>query len=124
MPISRNELLRQRVIDRYLSKGAYSTEELKNACNRALESRGEATVQSLNTIRADMRAIEFNYGVDANIKKVQDGHFVKYTYEKEGFSIFVIPLTDSELVKITQTISILSRFKGMPQFNWMNMLND
>lgn len=44
-------------------------------------------------------------------------------YKKEGFSIYHAGLTEEELSKLNETIQVLSRFKGLPQFKWLEELS-
>lgn len=90
-----------------------------NACNRELELIGEYPISATNTIREDLEQIMTNYP-DAKIISRRVGRHLYYSYETENYSIYKIPLNDDEFAQITQTISILSRFEGMPQFEWLD----
>lgn len=120
MPRTKNALVRQRVIDRCLgSTKNYSIKGLMEACNRELESIGENTVTAMNTIRDDIEQIMTNYP-DANVIAQRVGRNIYYSYEDKSYSIFNIPFNDDEVAQLTQTLSILARFEGMPQFEWMD----
>ena len=120
MPRTKNALVRQRVIDRCLgSPKNYSIRGLMEACNRELESIGENTVTAMNTIRDDIEQIMTNYP-DANVIAQRVGRNIYYSYEDKSYSIFNIPFNDNEVAQLTQTLSILARFEGMPQFEWMD----
>lgn len=120
MPRTKNALVRQRVIDRCLgSPKNYSIRGLMEACNRELESIGENTVTAMNTIRDDIEQIMTNYP-DANVIAQRVGRNIYYSYEDKSYSIFNIPFNDDEVAQLTQTLSILARFEGMPQFEWMD----
>ena len=120
MPRTKNALVRQRVIDRCLgSPKNYSIKGLMEACNRELESIGENTVTAMNTIRDDIEQIMTNYP-DANVIAQRVGRNIYYSYEDKSYSIFNIPFNDDEVAQLTQTLSILARFEGMPQFEWMD----
>ena len=120
MPRTKNALVRQRVIDRCLgSPKNYSIKGLMEACNRELESIGENTVTAMNTIRDDIEQIMTNYP-DANVITQRVGRNIYYSYEDKSYSIFNIPFNDDEVAQLTQTLSILARFEGMPQFEWMD----
>lgn len=119
MPRTKNALIRQRVIDQCLSSSQnYSMEDLKKACNRELQNRGEHPVTSTNTIRDDLDQISANYP-DAIIESKRVGRNIYYSYRDKNYSIFNIPFKDDEVAQLTQTLMILSRFEGMPQFDWM-----
>lgn len=120
MPRTKNALVRQRVIDRCLgSPKNYSIKGLMEACNRELESIGENPVTAMNTIRDDIEQIMTNYP-DANVIAQRVGRNIYYSYEDKSYSIFNIPFNDDEVAQLTQTLSILARFEGMPQFEWMD----
>lgn len=120
MPRTKNALIRQRVIDRCLgSPKNYSIKDLMEACNEELKMIGEHPVTAMNTIREDIEQIMANYP-DANVVSRRVGRNIFYSYKDKSYSIFNIPFSDNEVAQLTQTISILSRFEGMPQFEWMD----
>ena len=120
MPRTKNALMRQRVIDRCLgSPKNYSIRGLMEACNKELESFGENQVTAMNTIRDDIEQIMTNYP-DATVITQRVGRNIYYSYEDKSYSIFNIPFNDDEVAQLTQTLSILARFEGMPQFEWMD----
>ena len=119
MPRTKNALIRQRVIDKCLSSAKkYSIRDLMRACNIELESIGEYPVTAMNTIRDDIEQIMANFP-EANIIAYREGRNIYYSYEDKSYSIFNIPLNDDEVAQLTHTISVLSRFEGMPQFEWI-----
>lgn len=119
MPRTKNALIRQRVLDRCLSSSLnYSMKDLMETCNRELLNQGEHPVTALNTIREDINQISINYP-NAKIVERRDGRRIYYSYEDKNYSIFNIPFKDEEVAQLTQTLMILSRFEGMPQFDWM-----
>lgn len=120
MPRTKNALIRQKTIDKCLSsRKNYSIRDLMDACNRELELIGEYPITATNTIREDLEQIMANYP-DAKIISRRVGRHLYYSYETENYSIYKIPLNDDEFAQITQTLSILSRFEGMPQFEWLD----
>lgn len=122
----KNGAIREMVIDRCLSdqKRKYSTKDILNACNKALEAEGYAIVTSMNTIRSDMRAIEQRWlAFGGEIKEEKVGRNKYYRYSTPGFSIYNAELSEEDLNKLNQTLLVLSRFKGLPQFEWIEELN-
>lgn len=122
----KNGSIREMVIDRCLSdqKRKYSTKDILNACNKALEAEGYAIVTSLNTIRSDMRAIEQRWiAFGGEIKEEKVGRNKYYRYSTPGFSIYNAELSEEDLNKLNQTLLVLSRFKGLPQFEWIEEFN-
>lgn len=115
-----NTLIRQRVIDKCLrSIKKYTMVDMMDACNEELDFYGEPPVTALNTIRNDLRKISNVYPY-AVIVQERVGRNIYYSYEDKNYSIFSIPFKDEEVAQFTQTLSILSRFEGMPQFEWIN----
>ena len=122
MAQTKNALIRQRVIDRCLrSPKFYSVNDMMEKCNIALDDAGYKPVTSKVTILKDLEGIENDFP-DAHIVKRKMGRNVYYEYEDKSFSIYNIPLNDDEMAQLTQTISILSRFEGMPSFDWIDDL--
>lgn len=122
----KNGAIREMVLDKCLSdkKRKYNTKDLMEACNRVLIQEGYEKVTSLNTIRNDMRSIEqrwFSYG--GVIIEETSGRNKFYRYENPNFSIFKPELKQEDLNKLNQALLVLSRFKGLPQFDWIEELN-
>lgn len=122
----KNAAIREMVLDRCLRdhRRKYSTKDLMDACNRALSLEGYKEVTSLNTIRSDMRSIEhrwFEYG--GIIEEEVVGRNKYYHYKNPTFSIYKTDLSQDDLNKLNQTLAVLSRFRGLPQFEWIDELN-
>ena len=122
MPVIKQKLIRHQALDscfRNRSK-RYYIEDLLEACNRALV-RYDCTPVSLRTIKYDINEFEALYHVD--IEHIRDAYGrVYYRYEDPNFSIRQLPLTEEELSLLKDTILMLGRFKGLPQFNWVEEL--
>lgn len=122
----KNAAIREMVLDRCLSNHhrKYSTEDLMEKCNEALALEGYETVKSLNTIRGDMRAIEQRWGAYGGmIEEIREGRNKYYTYADPQFSIYKAGLSRDDLNRLNQAIQVLSRFQGLPQFEWIHELN-
>ncbi len=120
MAQTKNALIRQRVLDRCLrSPRQYSLMDMMEKCNDALEQAGYNPVSSKNTILEDLRGIESNFP-EAQIVKRKSGRFIYYEYADKTFSIYNIPLDDDGMAKLAQTIAILSKFEGLPNFDWVD----
>ena len=118
----KNALIRQRVIDRCLrSPKLYSVKDMMEKCNLALKQAGYKPVTSKVTILKDLEGIENDFP-EAVIVKRKIGRNLYYQYEDKSFSIYNIPLNDDEMAQLAQTISILSKFEGMPNFDWIDDL--
>jgi predicted DNA-binding transcriptional regulator YafY len=120
MAQTKNALIRQRVLDRCLrSPKQYSLIDMMEKCSVALEQAGYKSVTSKNTILEDLHAIERDFP-GAKIAIHKSGRYVYYEYEDKSFSIYNIPLDDDGMAKLAQTISILSKFEGLPNFDWVD----
>lgn len=97
--------------------------DMMEKCNVALEQAGYKPVSSKNTILEDLRGIESNFP-EARIIQKKSGRYLFYEYEDKNFSIYNIPLDDDGMAKLAQTIFILSKFEGMPNFEWIDEMID
>ena len=113
--------MRIKVIDRCLSdhKRKYSTAMIFAACNEELLKRDFVPITAMNSIRADIEQIERIYP-GAEIESYREGRNIYYRYADPDFSIFKTPMKADEVIQLTQTLRLLSRFKGMPQFEWVD----
>ena len=122
MAQTKNALIRQRVIDRWLrSPKLYSVNDMMEKCNIALEEAGYKPVTSKVTILKDLEGIENDFP-DAVIVKRKIGRYLYYEYEDKSFSIYNIPLNDDGMAHMAQFVSIISKFEGMPNFDWVDDL--
>ena len=118
----KNGAFRESIIDRCLrNRRGYSTQEIFDKCNDALEQRGEMPITALNTIRNDIYSIESRW--DIIIEKIRNGREIRYRYEDPHFSIFNNPLNESEIAQLTEAVSLLRRFDGMPGFGWVEEMS-
>lgn len=113
---------REVIIDRCLqSRRGYSTQEIFDKCNDALERRGEDSISALNTIRNDITAIANRWNVV--VEELRNGREIKYRYEDPQFSIFNNPLNENEIAQLSEAVSLLRRFEGMPGFGWVEEMS-
>lgn len=118
----KNGFQREIIIDRCLqSRRGYSTQEIMDKVNDALESRGDKPVNAPNTIRNDILAIENRWNIV--VEQIRSGREIKYRYEDPDFSIYNTPLSEDDIIQLTESVSILRRFQGMPGFEWIDELN-
>lgn len=118
----KNGAFRESIIDRCLqSRRGFSTQEIFDKCNDALEQRGEKPITALNTIRNDMRSIENRWNII--IEEIRYGREIRYRYEDPNFSIFNNPLNENEIAQLSEAVSLLRRFEGMPGFGWVEEMS-
>lgn len=122
MPSNKNAYIRYRTLDACFRnrRRRYFIEDLLEEVNDAL-AYYNATEVEMRTLRADIRHMELEVkeyqGVQ--IEKMHDGHAIYYRYNDPSFTLFKHELTEEEAQMIADTIKLLSRFKGLPQFDWI-----
>lgn len=115
---SKAQEIRIRVIDRWLKRGNYSNSELMERCNEVLENEGRGQISSRQTIVSDIDYMKFTY--NAPIKTIGKGKNTCYTYSDKDFSIYNLELSEEEHQSLKQALDVVQRFKGMPQFEWVD----
>lgn len=118
----KNGAFRESIIDRCLrSRRGYSTQEIFDKVNDALRLRGELPITSLNTIRNDIVSIQSRW--HTLVEEIRIGREKRYRYEDPNFSIFNTPLNPDEIEQLSQSVSLLRRFEGMPGFEWVEEMS-
>src|SRR5690554_2065613 len=123
MPINKNAYIRYQVLDRCFSNFGrkYYWEDLLEAVNIALiDANGSGIARA--QLYKDISFMESEAGFSIPLKKLRDGQRVYYRYEDRDFSIKNSPLSSIEADNIKSALLVLSRFKGLPQFEWVNEL--
>ena len=122
MPVNKNAQIRYNTLDKCFSNPyrKYFIEDLIKACNEALsEFNGEDTTVSRRTILKDIKFMESSQGWEIDLKRIPYGKRKYYRYANTNFSIANKPITENEAGLIKDTLVFLQRFKGMPQFEWL-----
>ena len=132
MPVNKHALIRYHALDKCFSNFArrYYIEDLIAACNDALYNftGDEKYSDPLNPgisrrqILVDIDFMESPEGWSAMVDRIKDGRRVYYRYEDRNFTIDNQPITDEELTQLRETTLMLSRFKGLPQFEWIDAM--
>lgn len=123
MPINKNAYIRYKVLDRCFSNFGrkYFWEDLLEAVNNALiDNNGSGIART--QLYKDISFMESEAGFSIPLEKLRDGQRVYYRYEDRNFSIKNSPLSSIEADNIKSALFVLSRFKGLPQFEWVNEL--
>ncbi|HAD97635.1 MAG TPA: phytanoyl-CoA dioxygenase [Cryomorphaceae bacterium] len=129
MPVNRNALVRYRTLDNCLRNRfrKWTLEDLIDACSHALyEYEGIDKGVSRRTVQMDIQMMRSDkLGYNAPIVVLEKRY---YTYEDPDYSITNIPLTDQDLLKLTEVTEILRQFKGFTHFqdldSMVNRLED
>ncbi len=122
MATNKNALTRYLALDRcFRNPGRnYNINALLEACNEALaELDGNASGIKKRQLYEDIRFMESKAGYDVEFQKTNDGRDVYYRYANPDFSISNRGLNESEKGQISSALLLISRFKGMPQFEWI-----
>lgn len=126
MATSKEYSQREMIIDRYLSTGReYDGQTLMVLVNKELHTRGMEEITARSTFASDINEInsKFFYQYHKNvIKRERRGRHFVYYYTIKGFSIYDRELTDEDIADIHKMITTMRRFKGMPQFSWLEQL--
>jgi predicted DNA-binding transcriptional regulator YafY len=118
MAQNKNALIRYKTIDKCLQNNyrQWTLEDLIEACSNALyEYEGKENAVSKRTIQLDIQLMRSEkLGYNAPIE-VYDKKF--YHYADENFSITDIPLTETDMNVLTETVSMLKQFKDFSLFS-------
>ena len=68
----------------------------------------------------DIKYMESESGYGVELIKEKIGRKVYYRYKDPSFSIKNQPLNESEKLQFKEAINSLQRFKGLPQFEWVD----
>ncbi|WP_428225336.1 helix-turn-helix transcriptional regulator [Flavobacterium sp.] len=118
MAQNKNALIRYKTIDKCLQNKyrTWTLDDLIEACSDALyEYEGKETNVSKRTVQLDIQMMRSEkLGYNAPIE-VYDKKY--YRYADEDFSITDIPLTETDINVLTETVSMLKQFKDFSLFN-------
>ncbi|SKB34937.1 helix-turn-helix transcriptional regulator [Maribacter arcticus] len=125
MPINKNALIRYQALDRCFSNPGrrYDINALLEICNEALfEYNPGATGIKKRQLYEDIRFMESSQGYSIELEKLKEGRRTFYKYLDSSFSITKNPINELEAEQLKSAMMVLTRFKGMPQFEWVNEL--
>lgn len=118
MAQNKNALIRYKTIDKCLQNKyrQWTLDDLIEACSEALfEYEGKENKVSKRTIQLDIQLMRSEkLGYNAPIE-VYDKKY--YHYADEDFTITDIPLTETDMNVLTETVSMLKQFKDFSLFN-------
>lgn len=101
----------------------FAIEDLIKACNDAIyEFTGKENGIKKRQLYDDIRFMESEQGWGIELEKTKEGRKVYYRYEDSNFSISNKPLNETEAIQLKEALHTLSRFKGMPQYDWIDEL--
>jgi len=125
MATNKYALIRYKVLDNcFRNTGKrYFIDDLIAECEKVLiEIDAESNGISRRQIFDDITFMESKEGWGVELNRLRDGKKVYYRYTDTSFSINNMPLNEIEINQLRSAVDILSQFKGMPQFGWINEL--
>ena len=125
MAVNKNALIRFHALDKCFSNFGkqFYLEDLLAYCNAALyELNPNAEGIKKRQLFEDIKFMESSQGWSVPLERIKEGRKVYYRYETHDFSINKQPMNEVEAEKLKAALLVLSRFKGMPQFEWVNEL--
>ncbi|KQB43879.1 putative transcriptional regulator [Flavobacterium daejeonense] len=129
MAINKYQIIRYNRLDRCFKNlgKEYRIEDLLEAVNEAILDYDSASSGiEIRTLRKDISFMKTAY--NAPIEAIRGSNGFYYRYDDIKFSINNSPLNDTEAEQLKNAVSILQRFEGSPEFEWVNeiapLLND
>ena len=121
MPVNKNANIRYRTLDRCFrdTRRKYFIEDLITECNEALLSYNFEGGVKRRQIFDDIKFMESEAGYAIELDKLHDGKRVYYRYADPSFSINQQPLSQAEAQQLQQAVMTLTRFRGLPQYDWI-----
>lgn len=126
MLTTKHQLIRYNRLDRCFQNFGkeYTIYDLLGKVNEAIiEYDSKSDGVQIRTLRKDISFMKSESGYNAPIEamKSSNGSYF-YRYTDKSFSINKSPLNDTEAEQLKNAISILNRFEGSPEFEWVNQL--
>lgn len=127
MATNKHAQIRYKVLDDCFSNFGrkFYFDDLLEKCNEALaeiygDELGGVKTRTLRSDISYMRERAGEYDVDIISENDGTGYF--YRYSQKDFSVFRQGFNQDELNQLRETILMLQRFKGLPNFEWMTEL--
>lgn len=125
MATNKNAIIRYQTLNKCFQNFGkrFYIEDLLNACNKALlEFNSNSEGIKKRQLYEDIRFMESEQGWSIPLEKIKDGRRAYYQYSDKNFSINKQPINELEAEQLKSAILVLSRFKGLPQFEWVHEL--
>lgn len=122
MATNKHAIIRYITLDRCFSNHGrkFFIEDLIQTCNDALyEFAGISDGIKRRQIFDDITFMESEQGWSIPLERIKEGRRVYYRYSDKSFSIKNMGLNPYEAEQLKETLSVLSRFSGLPQFEWI-----
>jgi predicted DNA-binding transcriptional regulator YafY len=122
MATNKHATIRYHALDRCFSnhRRKFFIEDLIGACNESIyEYAGIIDGVKRRQVFDDITFMESEQGWSIPLERIKEGKRVFYRYTDEYFSIKNQGINQAEAEQLKETLTILTRFKGMPQFEWI-----
>lgn len=123
MSINKNAYLRYQVLDKCFSNKyrMYFIEDLLEEINKSLEEfNGNGSKVERRQLFDDIKFMESEAGFSVPLERIREGKKVYYRYSETDFSIKNQKISNEEIGTINSALMVLLRFRGIPQFEWVN----
>lgn len=123
MSINKNAYLRYQVLDKCFSNRyrMFFIDDLLDEVNKALEEfNGDGSKVERRQLFDDIKFMESEAGFSIPLERIRQGKKVYYRYSEADFSIKNHKISDDEIETINSALMVLLRFRGIPQFEWVN----
>ena len=123
MSINKNAYLRYQVLDKCFSNRyrMFFIDDLLNEVNKALtEFNGNGSKVERRQLFDDIKFMESEAGFSIPLERIRLGKKAYYRYCEADFSIQNQKISDDEIETINSALTVLLRFRGIPQFEWVN----
>lgn len=118
MPVTKNALLRYRIIDGCLTNKQRKYPTINNIVDRIQEQLGTSVSESL--INKDLHEMRDIYNAPIKYDRSNNGYY----YSDENFSIKEFPLTENEIEALDYSTALLQQLKGTRLFEqFQNAIN-
>ena len=134
MPANKNAVTRYYILDKLLANRYhnYSTEELRQHVNEELEELYQEPV-SIRTIQGDLHYLEYegpflaeieHYQIDVPSQRSPNKTVKKacHRYADPSYSIFKKEMTEDEKYLLSEALSLLGQFDGLPNLEGLEKL--
>ncbi|HRH70586.1 MAG TPA: hypothetical protein PLB89_13870 [Flavobacteriales bacterium] len=125
MPVNKHALIRYQALDRCFAIGGkrYYWEDLLEAVNESLYVHtGKDKGICRRQLFEDIKYMESDQGWAIPLDRHNEGKRVWYRYNEPDFSTNKRPLNEHEASQLKESLLTLNRFKGVPQFAWVDEL--
>jgi len=122
MATNKNATIRYLALDRCFSNPGrkYNINDLIEVCNEALRDIDpNSTGIKRRQVYDDIKFMRDSKGYNAPLESFKEGKRAYYRYTDSDFSITNQPINEQEVQQLKDTLTTLSRFQGLPQFEWI-----